>query len=374
MLRLATLFSLLLLFPQVAINSIARGTVVQSAPDAPPASNETPPSDGSSASSAPPMSVVTLVTGEILRGSIVESNAGEIVLAHPLLGRLAVPRSAIASIVEAPPTTPPIPGDAPATTASTAPAGAAAAPPAKVAVPRRPGWASERVDLLEVDESLPEEGTIDWLANIQGSISGVNSDTNQLDLRAAAALARVSHTDKLSASAELYYSLLDSQTTDSNLLATSVYDYFLLPSDWLLFAKVQYQYDRFQEWENRISAYGGFGYRFFHRKPFALTVKAGAGATREFGDINRTTPEAYGELAFAWWIDRYQTIEGSVNVAPDIGSFGEYRVLARIDWTFRLDSSGLALVGGVREEYQSNVGPGGTPNDFRYYAGLRFQF
>lgn len=338
----------------------------------------------------PPQSIVTLVTGEVLRGVIIEEHDGEVVLAHAVFGRLTVPRSSIASIRSVqqvpPPLAPPAdsvtpppsdpawedPEQAPAVMA---PRADGAFPTSKgPGEPPRPDWVGDRIDLLEVDESLPPPGTIEWLANVQASISGVSSDTNQLDMRFAAAAERVSFTDKFTAAAEYYLRLSNSDTTDNNLLATTVYDYFFLPTDWLAFGKGQYQYDAFQDWENRLSAYAGLGYRIFHARPFALTVKGGFGATHEFGNINQTTPEAYGEVAFVWWIDKHQTIEGSVYIAPDITDFGQYRLLARLDWTFRLDPRGLSLVGGLREEFQSNVGPGSTNNDFRYYAGIRFDF
>jgi len=340
--------------------------------------------------------LVTLVTGEMLRGVIIEFSPGEVVISHSILGRLVLPRSSIASIV---PAVTPVPSEAGAESLPPAdpspkiapstdpldealdadePSPSSAAAPAvstkRAGDPPKPAWAAGKVDLLETDGSLPAPGSIEWLGNLQASLAGVDSDTNQFDLRTAGAVSRLTHTDRWSSSFEYFLSLLDGDTTDNNLLATSVYDYYLLPTDWLAFGKVQYQYDQFQAWENRLSAYGGLGYRVFHTRPFALTTKGGFGATHEFGDIDRTTPEAYAEVAFVWWIDERQSVEGSVNIAPDLTDFGSYRVLARLEWILRIDHRGLAVVGGVREEYQSNVPSNSTNNDFRYYLGIRYDF
>lgn len=361
----------------LGVTALAVGAHPQAAVDLPP----------------PPESIVTLVTGEVLRGVIVDESTGEVVLSHALLGRLVVPRAAIRAIDPAPseatavttgatepageaqPVPPPGPAAAEAAMAPEAEAPPPEPAPAKpMGLPDRPAWAASRIDLLELEGDLPAPGTVDWRANVQASLSGVNSDNDQLDLRVAAAFARLTHTDKFSGSAEYFYSVLNNETTDNNLLATSVYDYYILPTNWLAFGKLQYQYDSFQDWENRISAYAGLGYRLFRERPFAMTLKGGFGATHEFGNVNETTPEAYGEVAFAWWIDDRQSIEGSVNIAPDLTDLNQYRILARLDWIFRLDTRGLSLVGGLREEYQAQVGEGSTNNDFRYYLGIRMDF
>jgi len=376
---------------------VAVAATAQSPPEATP---PIPPIE----TAAPDEQVVTLVTGEVIRGVIVESSAAEVVLSHAILGRLVVPRSSIASIasIASPVPTasaasssgspkahsptplqgpaedevePPDPsGEASPEPSVGAPNGAAPAAPRRAIDPPKPAWASGRVDLLETDESMPAPGTVEWLANIQLALAGVRSDTDQLDLRAAGALTRLTHTDRWTSSFEYFLSILDGDTTDNNLLVTSVYDYFFLPTDWLAFGKLQYQYDQFQSWEHRLSGYAGLGYRLFHAKPFALTLKGGFGATREFGDPRQTIPEAYAEVAMAWWIDRRQTLEASVNIAPDLTNLGDYRILARLDWIVRFDERGMAFVGGIRDEYQSSVPAGSTNNDLRYYLGVRYDF
>lgn len=361
---------------------------VMAARDVTPAQDGAPVQDG-----APALvdSTIVLRSGEVLRGVVVEVNQDAVIVSHAVLGRLSLPRAAIYSIaigeVPPPPDGAQVPAasketdanvPAPEGTASSAPiapSGPSAAPASpKIAQdPPRPAWAP-RIDLLEVDGSLPAPGEVRWIGSVQAAASGVESDNDEFDLRAAAAFARLTENDKLSASAEYFLSLLNGQSTDNNLLATGVYDRYLLPSDWLAFGKLQYQYDEFQAWENRLSAYAGLGYRIFHERPFALTIKGGAGATHEFGDVDETTPEAYGEAALAWWIDERQVVEASINVAPDITDWSQYRVIARLDYSFRLDTRGLALVLGLREEYQARVTAGSTRNDFRYYAGIRMDF
>ncbi len=329
----------------------------------------------------PPSAVVIRLAGdEIIKGVILESSDGEIVVQHALLGRLVIPRSAIVAI-ESPPAgeTPPAEatppgGETPPAAAAPASSATPAAPARPVGEPPRPEWAKDEAEVDLEEEAAPPPGSVEWLANIQASLSGVSSENDEFDLRAAVGASRRTSEDLLRFDAEYYFSLLNGDTTDNNLLATLVYDRDLAPGDWLLFGKGQYQYDAFQSWEHRLSGYAGLGHRVFRLPPLALTLKVGAGATREFGDSGETIPEGYGEVAFFWRIDERQHLEGGMNIAPDLTDLGRYRILARLDWTFRFDPRGLALVGGVREEFQSQVPPGSTNSDFRYYAGIRLDF
>jgi len=354
---------------------------------APPESSATAAAaaDGAAPASTPSEGAGTPVTvrlggDEVLRGTLVELTANEVIVVHPILGRLAIPRRSIVSVeitvdermqaVAAPAEHgfAPVPPDA-------APATAAADPPSRIrGAPPKPAWATDEFSPLSSPEDLPPPGTVEWLANIQASLAGVNSDNDELDLRVAGGFARRTSDDLLTFDAEYYYSLVNGDTTDNNLLATLVYDRYFDPTDWLVFGKGQYQYDQFQSWEHRVSAYGGVGYRIFRLPPFALTVKLGAGGTHEFGDPQQTTPEGYAEAAFLWKITDQMRLEGGVNIAPDLTDLNSYRILARLDWILRLEPNGLSFVGGLREEYQSKLRGDGTNNDFRYYAGVRMDF
>ena len=361
--------------------------------------------------------VVRLVSGETLRGTLVSEDAGGLRLRHALLGEVVIPGSAVAAVerIQAGPEEAPSPPASPAPAASTGPTASTAESPASPAPPaapapqggdvelhgppepvpagveevgppapgrpnpgpvQRPSWAKEEIDLLQRDDrAAPPPGEERWWGWLQLAASGVSSGTDQFDMNVSGALVRRTHDDKLSAAVEYYLRLIDNSTSDDNLLGTLEYDRYFDPSPWLAFGKLQYQYDRFEAWEHRISAYAGPGYRFVDAPDFRFTGKLGAGGTYEIGTPESVVPEGYGELAFRWRLDRRQRLEGSVWIAPDLTDLGEYRVLARLNWVMQFDpGDGLALVAGLREEYDSSVPPGDVQSDFRYYAGVRFDF
>jgi len=222
-----------------------------------------------------------------------------------------------------------------------------------------------------------------WKSQIELNATFVSAENTQLDLRAAAQATRETIDDKLKAYAEYYLRTLANSgssgfgdVTDNNLLTNVTYDRFLNPTKWLWFGKTQYQYDVNQGWENRIQGWGGIGYRFYEDpKGFSLTGKVGLGATHEFGSIDTTQPNGYAEIALAWQISDRQKLNFSTYISPDLANIENFFVQTRLEWSMKLDIfSGLSLVTGLRDDYQSQPSDNGTGNDFRGYAGLKLEF
>jgi hypothetical protein len=358
--------------------------------------------------------LVTLNSGEVLRGEITSDKDGVVVMRHPLLGELKIQRSAITKISPAPALPAPpqkqseaAPPAAPATqAAATAPPAApatAATPPAPAApapqVAEKP--ADKPADAVAIKAAPPapdytvaktaaevtketEEAAKDphapvWKAHFELAGTFTDATNTQFDIRAAAQATRETIDDKLKMYAEYYFKTLNpnpgsnSNVTDNNLLTNITYDAFINPTKWLWFGKGQYQYDMNQSWENRISAWGGVGYRFFDDpKALTLTGKVGVGATHEFGSSDTTQPNGYGEIALGWQISERQKFNFSTYISPDLSNFSNYFVQTRLEWSMKLDMySGLGLVAGLRDDYQSQPSNGATGNDFRMYFGLK---
>ncbi len=325
--------------------------------------------------------LVTLASGDTIRAVIVREADGVLVIRHPVLGELSVPRTQVISIAPAPPadaaarqTTEAEPA-APESTAATpaAPAAqAAAAPHAETAAPPA---ADAPAEAATTD---PEAAK--WTASIEGTVNMVAAETNQVDIRVAARILRESKDDKLNMWAEYFLrtladdlSNIGSNITDSNLLANVTYDSFFNPTPWLWFAKGQYEYDINQNWENRVGGWAGLGYRFFmENDKLSLTPKLGFGVTREFGGVDDWFPQAYAEIEGSWTIDDRQKLTGSAFITPDLSDFSVYTILARLEWSMKLDvRSGLSLVGGIRNQFQSKDLNGAKRNDFRLYLGFK---
>lgn len=361
---------------------------------------------------------ITLQSGEVIRGTLISEANGVVEIKHAILGDLKINRALITDIaaiskVELNPT---------ATTATrstestrrvlsnfTNPYTATELTPVSTAPNDVDALASRSIahagssryfyndsygaldhgSLLRTEPAHVEpavapvaKAPTDWKGQIELNATFVSADNTQLDLRTAAQAVHETENDRFKAYAEYYLRTLSASgsgigdVTDNNLLTNVTYDRFLNPTRWLWFTKGQYQYDANQGWENRIQAWGGMGYRFFDDPTFLLlTGKLGVGATHEFGGVDTTQPSGYAELAVGWQISERQKLSLSTYIAPDLSNFENYFVQTRFEWSMKLDIfSGLSLVTGLRNDYQSQPASNSSGNDFRGYAGLKLEF
>lgn len=323
--------------------------------------------------------VVQLVGGDVLRGELVSESADFIVLKHPILGEITLARANIASVAVPPPPqgTESKGAQAPAEVAVVAAdvslGNAASSAPAGEAAAKADAVAGQKAGDAPKEEKPPPSK---WKFTVAANLNYVDANVEQLDFRVAGSVVYDDpDVEKFKLDVEYFFRNVDESQTDNNLLVTGVYDYFIKESRWLLFGKVQGQMDQLQNWEQRLSGWGGAGYRFYIAPPVGLTGKVGAGATREFGSIQQTNAELYAQLEGKWIISEVQTLEASAWIAPSFDDFSQYLVLARAEWSMKIDPTiGLSLLGGVRWQFQSQVPSGQNPDDTRIYAGLKLDF
>jgi putative salt-induced outer membrane protein YdiY len=222
----------------------------------------------------------------------------------------------------------------------------------------------------------PEPPPSPWKFVLDANVNYVSAANKQLDFRVAgAAVYEIKDVEKWSNSIEFFFKTVDGSTTDNNLLATSVYDRRFESNPRVLwFVKGQAQWAPLEDYEQRLSAWGGLGYEFFKKPTANLIGKIGAGYSYEFGNIQQGDPQLYASVDWDWDITENQAIVGSYWITPDFADFTNFLMLARLEWTMKMpDIPGLKLLGGVRWQYQSEVPTGDIQNDIRVYAGLRLE-
>jgi hypothetical protein len=301
---------------------------------------------------------VRLVGGDVLKGTVVSETDAAVTLDHAALGRIEIARDRIAEVVRTALTAPPTP-----------PASSDAAPapaPAPVAVAVLPA---------PVPPPPPQpDGS--WKFSLSLGFTGSkNETTSNWNLRLSGSASRETELDKTTLSAEYYFNTTDSVNTDNNLLVSGLEEFKFKDSRWEAFVKGTYQYDEFQPWEQRAGLYAGSGYRLFEGEPFAMKVRAGAGASYEFADSEWTVELLFGE-EIVWKIDERSKLTHALEVFPDISELGEFRVLFRVDYEIALSPKGdLKGTAGVRDEYDSYIAPSGeSTNDLKVYAGIKVDF
>lgn len=322
-----------------------------------------------------------LVGGDVIRGTLVSESPEAIVVRHPVLGDLTLQRlnvTAMAPTASMSPQEPPfVKAETQDTVLDVQASSAAGARDMAVkdeakAAAKGDAAAAPDADASKVDEPIPSK----WKFSLAANANYVDASDEQLDFRVAgSAVYEDPDVERFKVDGEYFFRTVNSSTTDNNLLLTGVYDYFFKDSSWLAFGKVQGQMAPLEGWEQRLSGWGGVGYRFFREAPLVLTGKIGAGATREFGSINETRAELYMELAGKWDISEFQALEASCWIAPEFEDFSDYLLLSRLEWSVKIDPSlGMSFLGGLRYQYQSNVPSGENPDDLRVYAGIKMDF
>lgn len=301
---------------------------------------------------------VQLVGGDVLRGTITSETDAAVTIDHPALGRIEIARERIASVVKAP--TPPTAEPAAAVDGSAG----TPAPEVPVAVLPAPAPAP------------PPKPDGSWKFSLGLALTGSDNESqSNWDLRVSGSAKRESETDRTSVTAEYYFQTANSVNTDNNLLVQGLQEWFSKETRWELFAQGNYQYDEFQEWEQRVGAYVGPGYRLFEGAPLELKIRAGAGASYEF-PTSSWTPEALIADELVWTIDERSKLKQGFEIYPDFDNLGEYRFIARLEYEIALNAKGdLKGTIGARDEYDSYVEPSGdSSNDLKVYAGIKLDF
>ena len=305
---------------------------------------------------------ITLVGGNVLTGKIVSESDAAVVLDHAALGRISVARAQIASIEITPGTA------------------AVAVPPA--AEPKVETKAETKPDTTPVAvlpapaPPPPAKPDGKWRYSLSLGFTGSKNDTNSSkDLRAAFDARSETEQNRTTFGAEYYFKSTDGENTDNNLLVRGLEEFLFKDTNWEGFVQGTYQYDEFQDWEQRAGAYAGPGYRLFDSDTFKLRLRGGAGASYEFSS-STWTPELLFADELIWKLNDRSVLRQGLELYPDLENSGEYRFVARVDFEVALTAKNdLKATFGLRDEYDSYVeSDGGTSNDVKIYGGIKLDF
>ncbi len=308
---------------------------------------------------------IELITGEVLRGEIIQRTADLLVLDHPILGRLEIPRNAIEQVDDVPPVSTDLP---PTTAADEAKSDGSPeskpVPPTQPEASPKPRWDSK----LELGFVAHEGNTED--ANVLLALNSVRDrgyDQYTFDSR---------------------YSLRTSRgdRSENKLTAGLLIEWPLPPSRWSYFAQTRYDFDEFQSWETRLTGGGGMGYHLIDINKidsagnsidiFDLHARAGLGLRREFGSMNeRIQPEGILGGNFVWQVTEHQRLAAGSTIFPNLEENGEFRVVTNAEWVLNLNTfDGLSLKLGLAHEHQSVTDPGLEHDDISIYGAFVLDF
>lgn len=299
--------------------------------------------------------VIVLTTGETIKAPIASQNDEQVIVQHPILGQLTVPRAGIASIA---------PDPAPAEVGEPAQA-AVVVPPTPPAEPAEP------------EAAPPPAGFFDgWSSKLEIGFTFNDGNTENADLLVSFVSVKETETDRWKADTSYFLAFDSGDRTDNKFTAGLLKDWLIPDSKWFYWAKARYDYDEFKSWNQRVAASAGLGYHLIQEDDMTLDLRAGLGAAREFGSNDKNV-KLEAPLGFDW--DWKLTEQQSVGVEgwayPDLTDLPEARYTLDVFWQVKLDfQKGLAFKLGLFDEYETQVDPGDEHNDIRIYGSLVYEF
>jgi hypothetical protein len=143
-------------------------------------------------------------------------------------------------------------------------------------------------------------------------------------------------------------------------------DWLLNPSPWGFFALGKVEYDEFQPWDLRGSAFVGPSYTFIQSTRTTLRGRTGLGITREFGsERNEVSPEALFGLELNHKLSDRSRLFGSTEILPSLADFPEHRINSQAGYELLVDPQmRLNIKFGVASRYNSD--PGERDNGVRF--------
>lgn len=268
---------------------------------------------------------IELRNGDKLSGLVLERSEERIVLEHPVLGRLEVPTSELA---------PPPPPD---------------------------------------DGAFGSGLLRDWDRTLELGFSGASGNSDNQRVSAGLELDYADEQKRWKIGAGYLLSASDGSTDDHQAFASVERDWRFPGSRWFAFGNGRFDWDQFEDWDFRLSSFGGGGYEFYDTETFELRGRAGLGLTREFGTGEGITPEALLGMEMKWALDDRQTLRAYNRLIPALDDPGEFRNVSGLDYTVSVNGD-LGLRLGLDNEYDTSVDSGTKRNDFTYRGSLVYDF
>lgn len=174
----------------------------------------------------------------------------------------------------------------------------------------------------------------------------------------------------------------DKAKTTNNAFADYRHDFLVFgESPFFLWGNVRYDYDEFQDFENRFAGQAGAGYEIFNNDTILWLWTAGLGFNYSGGVIDDTIGEFVTGTDLRWNIVKGQAVKADTYYYADIERWSDFRLISNLLYEISLGwVDGLALNAGLKNEYRNEVTSPVAPNlrnennNLQYFGGLTYNF
>ncbi|MEC9373456.1 MAG: DUF481 domain-containing protein [Planctomycetota bacterium] len=299
---------------------------------------------------------ITLKSGDVVTGRLLSETADLIIVDHPTLGSLSIPRDQVADFSQTPISQ---------TQAEEISAAAASAEQAEAD--------REAADKAAAEAEAKRKDP--WSGEISLGLSGSTGNTELVNIRFGASATRETEDTLLNLSATYKFTKDEGETTDDRFFAKGQNDWFFKDSRWTWFLRGEFEIDEFKDYDWRASLYTGPGYRFIDNDTTRLIGRAGAGGSYEEGGVrDGFIPEAFAGVDFSHKFNERVSLTASADIFPNLDDFGEFRSRENAALNFIMTDNGAWVLRiGAEHRYDSDTDEA-EKNELDYFAQLVYSF
>ncbi|MAI80129.1 MAG: hypothetical protein CL917_14370 [Deltaproteobacteria bacterium] len=212
-----------------------------------------------------------------------------------------------------------------------------------------------------------------WSRNFGAGFSGSSGNSTDASFNAALAASRSAKDFRGNFTSAFFFASTEGTRNSNEFFANYKHEFLLGKSGFFIFLQGRYQYDQFQAWENRISSSTGLGYDIYETDKIFLTGEIGFGFSRTWGNERQWRPEGVVGMTFSWKPLKGHELQLNATYYPDFDDLPEFRLLANAAYIVGITQiEGLSLQVGTKNEYDSKQ-PGDN-NNLKYYGNLVYDF
>lgn len=214
-----------------------------------------------------------------------------------------------------------------------------------------------------------------WDGGVSLGLFGSEGNSDEFDFRAEINGERDTDETRTTFLGTYTYSNNNNGVSENQARVLGRNDWKYEGSKWFSFVQTQFDYDEFQDWDTRVSVFGGPGYVWVENEKQRFMTRAGVGATREIGGTDNAW-RAEGLLAAEYrrQLTERQLFNASAEAYPDLGDITNWRVQSRATWEILVDPEvALTLKVGIENEYDMDPN-GASRSDTDYFILLTWSY
>lgn len=372
----------------VASLAVCAGTVHAQAPvpTAPPPANPTTPDQSG------PQITITLTSGEVIKGTVKGIEPESIVIIHPVLGEVRVPRVGIAKseppvdqVLSPPSLQVPQPTPQPAPEPKSEPKPepkkeepkpAPPPPPPAPPPPEKKPFVPPTNPFAAIFADDDKSFWLGWNRQVELGLNGTTGPVDAQNYRGFLNLTRASA--KMNTNASFNYAYGENNfATTQNRGEASVRNEWKMASPWSFWANGRGEVDSLRPWDYRVSASTGIGYTFLKNEKWQVSGRLGVGGAREINGENALIPEVgIFAVSMDYKINDKSSLYANTEFYPSgrHWDWDNFRATSRAGMNFIVDPElKMTLRLGVEHRHDSDV-LAERANTVDYFVVLGFAF